>query len=561
MPKLRACSASTLPHPLGECRELLYCKRRGRINSLLGNIVVYLDLNPVNARLEIRSCNRFLQSYLIANIAHGVGAFHFLDHRLVRGDVGDVVLDGGGSFVSLLVHAEIIDLHPEIQLLIAVALEDGRLAVGRGDARADLGGADYEITAADRLRRDRLHLVGDDQARGRQLVFDVFGNRDAAAVDTLAVAVDVFDRDVQLVMSRAQGKRLPVDRCVLSSARQELGRNIDLYGVLKGLYDLAGQRRELAIYVHGAALDAIFVDERDVTILHLDGDGDQNSVACHLHEVGADIERHGVQDDLGIDFLGQVREFDLGSSLQFGPLVQTIEFFAVQHRAVGTEAEALDAVAGEALRLVGHAHLLPHGEAGVRRHQQGIFFGTIHRHVIFAAHTGVDEFNDDFLANSLNVAIAPLLEGKGGGGAAALFHGALVGTTGGMGLDFVGLAEDDIDAAAIGSPAGDACCVMLIGIGDALVVLFLKFVLFGVGRGIAALPESFNEVIALFVVRELLEGGTLFIGDDVGDVLVKPLFVGLAQLLLKSLGVLFTLLLVLRAFQRIDGVGRLRLGC
>src|SRR5215468_2434120 len=240
MPKLRACSASTLPHPLGECRELLYCKRRGRINSLLGNIVVYLDLNAVNARLEIRSRNRFLQGYLIANIAHGVSAFGFLNHGLVRRNIRNVVLDGGGSFVSLLVHTEIIDLHPEIQLLIAVALEDGRLAVGSSDARTDLRGADYEITAANRFRRNWFHLVGDDEAGGRQLVLNVFGNRHAVAEDTLAVAVDVFDRYIELVMPGTQRERLPVHGGVLGSTRQQFGWNVDLYGVFKGLNNLAG---------------------------------------------------------------------------------------------------------------------------------------------------------------------------------------------------------------------------------------------------------------------------------------------------------------------------------
>src|ERR1700756_2106822 len=100
-----------------------------------------------------------------------------------------------------------------------------------------------------------------------------------------------------------------------------------------------------------------------------------------------------------------------------------------------------------------------------------------------------------------------------------------------MGFDFVGLAEDDVDAAAISSPAGNTCREMLGGVGDALVVLFFEFVFFGVRRGIATLPEGLNKVVALFVVRELLKGGSLFIRDDVGDVLVQPLFVGLAQLL------------------------------
>src|SRR4051812_43390670 len=96
-----------------------------------------------------------------------------------------------------------------------------------------------------------------------------------------------------------------------------------------------------------------------------------------------------------------------------------------------------------------------------------------------------------------------------------------------MGFDFVGLAEDDVDTAAVGLPSRDASGEVLVGIGDALVVLFFVFVLFGVRRGIAALPEGFNEVIALLVIRELLEGGALFVSDDVGDVFVQPLSIGL----------------------------------
>ena len=45
---------------------------------------------------------------------------------------------------------------------------------------------------------------------------------------------------------------------------------------------------------------------------------------------------------------------------------------------------------------------------------------------------------------------------------------------------------------------------MLVGIGDAAVVLFFEFVLFGIGRGVAAQPELLDELLALFVGSELL---------------------------------------------------------
>src|SRR5437660_11848776 len=112
MPKLRAYSASTLPHPLGECRELLYCKHRGRINLLLGKIVVDLDLNPVNARLKVSSRNRLLQGDLVADIAHRVGTLKLRDHRSVGGDVGDVIFEVDARVVSLLVDIQIVDMQP-----------------------------------------------------------------------------------------------------------------------------------------------------------------------------------------------------------------------------------------------------------------------------------------------------------------------------------------------------------------------------------------------------------------------------------------------------------------
>jgi len=68
-------------------------------------------------------------------------------------------------------------------------------------------------------------------------------------------------------------------------------------------------------------------------------------------------------------------------------------------------------------------------------------------------------------------------------------------------------------------------------------VLFFELVLFGVGRGIAALPEGLDELVALLVVRELHEGGFLFVGDNPAHVLVQPLPICLAQLNLEGFGV------------------------
>ena len=114
-------------------------------------------------------------------------------------------------------------------------------------------------------------------------------------------------------------------------------------------------------------------------------------------------------------------------------------------------------------------------------------------------------------------------------------------------FDFVGRAEGDVDAAAVGLPAGNARGVMLVGVGDAAVVLFLELVLDGVRRGVAAQPELLDELLALVVGLEALEGRPLLIRDDVGDVFVEPLPIRRFQLFLE----LCFLLLFLFVGQRL----------
>ena len=104
-----------------------------------------------------------------------------------------------------------------------------------------------------------------------------------------------------------------------------------------------------------------------------------------------------------------------------------------------------------------------------------------------------------------------------------------------MRFDFVGRAEGDVDAAAVRLPAGDAGGVPLVGVGDAAVVLFLVLVFLRVRRGIAAQPELLDELLALLVGGQALEGLALFVGDDVDDVFVQPLAVRSFQLLAELL--------------------------
>src|SRR5712671_3783108 len=119
-----------------------------------------------------------------------------------------------------------------------------------------------------------------------------------------------------------------------------------------------------------------------------------------------------------------------------------------------------------------------------------------------------------------------------------------------MAFDLVRFAPGNINAATIGFPARDARGVMLVGIGDALVILFAKLVLISVRIGIAAAPEFFNEAFALIVGFEFPERFSLFVGNDVGDVFIQPVLVSpfefrlyIARLFRRILALIPTLLL------------------
>ena len=210
----------------------------------------------------------------------------------------------------------------------------------------------------------------------------------------------------------------------------------------------------------------------------------------------------------------------------------------------------------KALRLAGQAHLFHQGEAGAGNIEQSVLFRRVHGHVVLARHGGVDELDDDVVADAFDVAVAPLLERIGGGFAAAFFHGPLVGAAGGMRFDFVRRPVHDVDAAAVGLPAGDARSVMLVGVRDAPVVLFLELVFFGVGRGIAAQPELLDELLALFVGAQALERCPLLVGDDVGDVFVQPLLIRRFQLFAQLFACFFFCSVRSAAWRRFRARGR-----
>src|ERR1043165_804517 len=86
---------------------------------------------------------------------------------------------------------------------------------------------------------------------------------------------------------------------------------------------------------------------------------------------------------------------------------------------------------------------------------------------------------------------------------------------------------------------------MLVGVCDALVVFLFELVFVGVGIRIAATPELFDKAFALVVSGQFLECLTFFVGDDVSDVLIEPIFVSLFEFGLYIAGFSAGVLLIL----------------
>src|ERR1041385_8930498 len=87
---------------------------------------------------------------------------------LVGSGVYHLVLNRGRGLVGLLINAKIVNLKPEIDLLFFS--KRSRFAISRPNLGPHFVGADHEVTGADFARRDRFHLVSQNQG-GRSKLF------------------------------------------------------------------------------------------------------------------------------------------------------------------------------------------------------------------------------------------------------------------------------------------------------------------------------------------------------------------------------------------------------
>ena len=99
--------------------SLLHGKGRRKVHSLLGKLVVHFDLDLVQPRLQVGSRKGLLQRHLITHIAHRVGGLDGMDNCFVI-SICNIIFDRSRRFMRFFVDAQIVNLHPEIQLLVAL---------------------------------------------------------------------------------------------------------------------------------------------------------------------------------------------------------------------------------------------------------------------------------------------------------------------------------------------------------------------------------------------------------------------------------------------------------
>src|SRR5262245_22124711 len=122
-----------------------------------------------------------------------------------------------------------------------------------------------------------------------------------------------------------------------------------------------------------------------------------------------------------------------------------------------------------------------------------------------------------------------------------------------MRFNLIGLAEHYVDAPAICFPPRDTAGVFLVGISDALIIFFTILIRIGIGIGIAPHPELLDELFALLVSRQKVEGLALFIIDDPANIFVNPAFVDGFNRFIGIFFLSFRLFLLILSEDRIRG--------
>src|SRR5215510_13000654 len=522
-------------------------------DRLVKDVVFDRHLDVVEAWLEVLERDQTRQRHLLAvDRAQSALAVLFDPHDLFA-FLRNYVFDVRARPQRRLVDADVVDLHVNAEGLILFEFS--------GRVRDHFERAEHML-AAGQTPVKRLDLRSQDHGRGRKLTLFVFRNREAQLDNLGLSAVHVAHDHIDLVIARRQHDVLVIGRLHLLADGERFGREARSHDVLEQPDAAAGDVGDLGEDVDRRLRQPADLFVNQVLIRHLDGEGSQHCVVGHAHQVDVQYRVEHVEAGLRQVGFGDPREFvesDLRRPRQFGEQVEFFErvvFGPLTEDLIAPLAAPAESAVSDAVGLRRQAELLGQRQARVRCVKQRVLFIGAAGDAVFARTGRVDEFDLDVRTYSLDVAIPPDFKGISRRRATAFPGWPVIAAARRVRFNLIGLAEHDIDAPAVGLPSGDAAGVMLVGVGDALVILFAVFVDVSVGVWIAAVPEPFDELLALVVSLERVEDLALFIGDDPADVFVYPAYVNALDLLLLALlPLLFLPVLVLLVLLLVLGEG------
>src|SRR5712664_3399874 len=277
-------------------------------------------------------------------------------------------------------------------------------------------------------------------------------------------------------------------------------------------------------------MDALFALKTEVAIGDLHGDGDEDGVAGHAKKIRSIVHVNFIVDDSRADFFFEIPEA-LRRTLDAKVAIDHIELVGARRSRAERNGAGCSIGVGEAARFGRRTHDFGQTRACTGNMRERVFLARISRDVIFAGTGGINEFDFDVLADPFEMAIAPQLPGIRGRGAAALLGSAVVSAAGGVRLNLIGRTPNDVNVAAIRFPARDPGGEVFVGVGEAAVVLLPHWINGRFGVWIAVAPEDLLVLFALFFRAEFEKSTALFVGNDVGNDIPKPVVSLRAQFL------------------------------
>src|SRR5580692_12947055 len=106
-------------------------------------------------------------------------------NHVVCSRIDDLISHGGQVALGGLVDAQVVDLHPEIQLL--AALEADRSSPVGSHTRTNMSVPNHATACADLSRRNDVHFISQNKRRSGQFFIVIGGYFKAATIQTNVV--------------------------------------------------------------------------------------------------------------------------------------------------------------------------------------------------------------------------------------------------------------------------------------------------------------------------------------------------------------------------------------